>query len=65
MHLLEKLKRRKLLGREGKLRAGSWKSAMFRSKLGKEAVAVASGECSMEQFDIKEGRMGLVQFVPR
>ena len=47
------------------MRAGSWKSAMFRSKLGKEAVAVASGECSMEQFDIKEGRMGLVQFVPR
>lgn len=38
---------------------------MFRSKRGKEAVAVASGECSMEQFDIKEGKTGLVQCVPR
>lgn len=56
---------KEILGREGKLRAESWKSAMFRSKLGKEAVAVASGECSMEQFDIKEGKTGLIQCVPR
>ena len=46
------------------MRAEPWMTAVLRTKLGEQAVAVASAECAMEQFDLKGGETGLVQGVP-
>ena len=45
------------------MRTDACRAAVFRSKVGEEDVAGASGELSMEKFDTKGGKTGLVQCV--
>lgn len=46
------------------MRAEPWMTTVFRGELGEQVVAVASGECSVEQSDLKGGETGLVRGVP-